>query len=103
LSKALVRRLERIEQPTTTPKLRVVTHEEFNGVYNIDQKQLSKEEFEVWAASLDSDVELIMVEIVCNAKGTVHCDTTCSFGQCEVRKDRLNKPDDKCKEVGEHE
>jgi hypothetical protein len=98
LSKAIVRRLEKIEQPTITPKLRVVTHEEFNGVYNIEQKQLSKEEFEEWKSKLDKETELIMVEIVCNAKGTVHCDAVCSFGQCEVRKDRVISQIDKEKQ-----
>jgi hypothetical protein len=98
LSKAIVRRLEKIEQPTITPKLRFVTHEEFTGVYNIEQKQLSKEEFEEWKSKLDKETELIIFEIVCNAKGTVHCDATCSFGQCEVRKDRVISQIDKEKQ-----
>jgi hypothetical protein len=68
LSKAIVRRLEKIEQSTTIPRWRVVVRD-IDGKYRTDDGQaLGKEAYEVWASKVckDKDTQLIIVEVTCN-------------------------------------
>lgn len=68
MSKALVRRLEKIEQPTTIPRWRVVVSD-IDGKYRTDDDQaLGKEAYEFWASKVckDKDTQLIIVEVTCN-------------------------------------
>jgi len=68
LSKAIVRRLEKIEQPTTIPRWRTVVRD-IDGKYRTDDDQaLGLEAYEVWASKVckDRDTQLIIVEVSCN-------------------------------------
>lgn len=68
MSKAIVRRLEKIEQPTTIPRWRTVV-KDIDGKYRTDDGQaLGKEAYEVWANKVckDKDTQLIIVEVTCN-------------------------------------
>jgi len=68
LSKALVRRLEKFEQPTTVPRWRTVVRD-IDGKYRTDDDQsLGQEDYTVWANKVckDRDTQLIIVEVSCN-------------------------------------
>lgn len=68
MSKAIVRRLEKIEQPTTVPRWRTVVRD-IDGKYRTDDGQaLGQEAYEVWASKVckSKDTQLIIVEVTCN-------------------------------------
>lgn len=107
MSKAEVkRRIERLEVPVAAAKLHVALYEEFNSVYEVAGQRLSKKQFEAWKATLSDDDELLLVEIVCNAKGTDLCKGSCSHGKCAARQEAdyrfrvfHGQKDDSCDEV----
>jgi hypothetical protein len=77
MSKALVRRLEKIEKTTTTSKFAVAILET-NGLYYVEGKELTKRKFEAWKSTLSKDTELTIVEIISNQplkKGEEPCQT----------------------------
>ena len=64
MSKSLVKRLEKIEKTTTTPKFAVAVLD--NDGYHLEGKTLTKEQFETWASTIGKDTRLEIVEIVDN-------------------------------------
>jgi hypothetical protein len=83
----IVRRIERLEVPVAAIKLHYVLYEEFNDVYLVGTERFSVEQFEAWKATLGDEDETILVEIVCNAKGTEQCNGSCSYSKCAARQD----------------
>lgn len=65
MSKALVRRLEKIENATVTPKFAVAVLDT-DCLYHVEGQDLTKEQFEAWTLTLSKDTELTIVEIISN-------------------------------------
>lgn len=71
MSKAIVRRLEKMEQPTFLPRWRVAVSDIEDQYRTDDGQVLNKKQFDAWADKLrrDKDTQIILVEVVCNLTG----------------------------------